>query len=103
MVYTILFMLFLSAVTLLVYGLFLGFEPLVGKPIQMDPFTLLPIEGGGQANIGLYLTTLVLGTVGFAAILSFMSVLTVRANASTAITAVLSIPLLIPLIISINE
>ena len=44
-----------------------------------------------------------MGTVGFAAILSFMSVLTVRANASTAITAVLSIPLLIPLIISINE
>lgn len=85
MIYTILFMVFLTAVTTLVYGVFLGFEPLL------------------HGNLGLYILTLLMGTVGFAAILSFMSVLAVRANAGSALTAILSIPLLVPLIISINE
>lgn len=105
MLYTILFMLFLTTLTLMVYGLFLGFEPLTGHPAtgETDPVTGLPNLGSPGANKGLFILTLFLGTVGFAAILSFMSVLTVRANASMAITAILSIPLLIPLIISINE
>lgn len=78
-------MLVLTIITVLVYGLFLGFAPM------------------NNANVSLYITTLILGTVGFAAILSFMSILTVKANASNAVTSILSIPLLIPLIISINE
>ena len=78
-------MLALTTITVLVYGLFLGFGPLQ------------------NANVKLYITTLILGTIGFAAILSFMSILAVKANASNAVTAILSIPLLVPLIISINE
>lgn len=85
MLYTILFMVFLTAVTTLFYGVFLGFEPLL------------------HANLKMYITTLLLGTVGFAGILSFMSVLAVRANAGTAMTALLSIPLLVPLILAVNE
>lgn len=84
-IYTTLFMLGLTAITVLVYGLFLGFEPLQ------------------KANLNLFLLTLLLGTIGFASILAFMSILAVKANASNAVTAILSIPLLIPLIISINE
>jgi heme exporter protein B len=84
-IYTILFMLALTAITVLVYGLFLGFTPLK------------------TANVNLYILTLLIGTIGFASILAFMSVLSVKANASNAVTAILSIPLLIPLVIAINE
>ncbi len=84
-IYTVLFMLFLTAITVIVYGVFLGFSPLQ------------------NGNISLYITTLTLGSIGFATILSFMSILAVKANASNAVTAILSIPLLIPLVIAINE
>jgi len=84
-IYTILFMMVLTAITVFVYGGFLGFEPI------------------RKSNISLYLSTIAIGTVGFSAILSFMSVLAVKANAGQAITAILAIPLLIPLIMSVNE
>lgn len=84
-IYSILFTLVLTAITLLVYGIFLGFAPLE------------------KANMELYIYTLLLGSGGFAAILTFMSLLAVRANTGNSLTAILSIPLLIPLIISVNE
>jgi heme exporter protein B len=83
--YTILFMLAITAVTVFVYGGFFGFTPIL------------------KGDQSLYILTLFLGAVGFAAILAFMSVLAVRANAGFAITAILSIPLLIPLVMSITE
>lgn len=84
-IYSIIFTLAITIITLLVYGLFLGFQPLE------------------SANIQLYVFTLIIGSSGFAAILTFMSILGVRANTGNSLTAILSIPLLIPLIISINE
>lgn len=84
-IYSSVFMLVLSIITVFVYGLFLGFDPLL------------------NANLKLYSLTLFIGIIGFASILAFMSVLAVKANASGAITALLSVPLLIPLILSINE
>ncbi|HYG49963.1 MAG TPA: heme exporter protein CcmB [Flavobacteriales bacterium] len=83
--YTILFMLVITVITVFVYAGFFGFGPLY------------------KSNLHLYILTLLLGTVGFAAILAFMSVLAVRANAGNALTAILSIPLLIPLVLSVTE
>lgn len=83
--YQILFTIVLTAITLFIYGLFLGFKPLI------------------NANIELYVYTLLLGTIGFSAILTLVSLMTVKANASQALTAVLAIPLIIPLIIAITE
>ncbi len=79
-VYSMILMLFLAMLSLAFYSLF------VGNPVQDFP---------------LYLLSMLLGTAGFSAVLSMVSAIASRAGSNTTLMAVLSFPVLIPLLITI--
>ena len=79
-IYNLLLMLFLSMINLFFYLLFLG------NIIQDVPMFLLSI---------------VLGSFGFSSIMSFVSAIASKANHNVTLMAILSFPILIPLIMTV--
>jgi heme exporter protein B len=80
-IYNTLLMLLLSLVGFAVYVILLG-----GNPIQ---------------NMPLFLTDVLLGSMGFSGVLTSMSAIAARTNNSFTLMAVLSFPLLLPLLMTI--
>ncbi len=85
LIYNTVFMLTIAIITLFIYGVFMGFDPFI------------------NSNKGLYCYSILTGTIGFATVLTFISIIAVKANSGTALTAILALPLLIPLVLSITE
>jgi heme exporter protein B len=79
-VYSMMLMLLLALISLFFYSLF------VGNPVQ---------------DLLLYLLAMLLGTAGFSSVLSMVSAIASRAGSNTTLMAVLSFPVLIPLLITI--
>jgi len=79
-VYSMMLMLLLALISLFFYSLF------VGNPVQ---------------DLPLYLLAMLLGTAGFSSVLSMVSAIASRAGSNTTLMAVLSFPVLIPLLITI--
>lgn len=80
MLYNMLLMISTAGITILFYALFLGSKP---------------IEG---ANLGMYLTALLLGASGFAGIFTLISAISARTNNTMGIMAILGFPLILPLL-----
>ena len=59
------------------------------------------LMGGLIKNLPLFMTCLVLGSIGFATTLTLMSALVTQANNNTTLMAILSFPVLIPLIVTL--
>lgn len=84
MIYNLIFMCALNITTFLFFNFFMQ----LGR------------EGGeGIGNFTLFMTVLLLASMGFATILSLMSAIASKANGGFALMSVLSFPLLLPLII----
>lgn len=83
--YQILLILTLAGVTLVLFAAMLGTEPLV------------------HANLSLYFLAIVLGSVGIASIFTFISAITAKAGNTLGLASVLGFPLVIPLLLSLNE
>ena len=79
-IYNVLLMLLLSIIGFAVYVILLG-----GNPVQ---------------NMSLFFTNVLLGTIGFSAILTTMSAISSRTSNSFTLMAVLSFPLLLPLLMT---
>jgi heme exporter protein B len=79
-IYNMLLMLLLSVIGFAVYVLLLG-----GNPVQ---------------NMSLFFANVLLGTIGFSAILTTMSAISSRTSNSFTLMAVLSFPLLLPLLMT---
>ena len=78
-VYSLLLMITLSIISLLFYSLF------VGSPVLDYP---------------MYFLAMVLGSAGFATVLSMVSAIAAKAGSNTTLMAVLSFPILIPLLMT---
>ncbi len=59
------------------------------------------IAGNPVKNMQLFLTTIILGSIGFAITLTFVSSIAIKANNSATLMAVLSFPLVIPILITL--
>ncbi len=78
-VYSLLLMITLSIISLIFYSLFVG-SPVVNYPM--------------------YFLAMVLGSAGFATVLSMVSAIAAKAGSNTTLMAVLSFPILIPLLMT---
>ena len=78
-IYSLLLMIVLSVVSLFFYSLF------VGSPVQ---------------NYPMYFVAMILGSAGLASVLSMVSAIASKAGSNTTLMAVLSFPILIPLLMT---
>ena len=78
-VYSLLLMIVLSIISLFFYSLF------VGSPVQ---------------NIPMFFIAMLLGSAGFASVLSMVSAIASKAGSNSTLMAVLSFPILIPLLMT---
>lgn len=78
-VYSLLLMIVLSIISLFFYSLF------VGSPVQ---------------NIPMFFLAMLLGSAGFASVLSMVSAIASKAGSNSTLMAVLSFPILIPLLMT---
>lgn len=76
-----------AGLTLLMWLICLGvYTLLIGNPVE---------------NQGLYLLTLALGSSGFAAVLTLMSAIAAQTNNNVTLMAILSFPILLPLLLTL--
>lgn len=85
LVYNVLFMFITALISVMCYGLFLGF----------DAFS--------EASFTQYLIAFLSGAAGFGCLLTLVSAMAVQANAGSGLTAILGLPLSIPLILIITR
>ena len=84
-IYNSIFVLFITGLTFLIYGVFLGFGPL------------------NKVDIGLYMVLFFLGCSGFAIVFTTISAIASRTNNNFGLMAVMSLPIILPFIYQLVE
>lgn len=84
-IYNVLLNTIIASITLFFYILFIGQAPLAG------------------ANIPVFLCSLLLGSSAFAGVLTLLSAISAKTNGNFGLLAILGLPLVIPLLLTLNK